>query len=376
MELLEREGPLRELEAALEDALAGAGRVALVSGEAGIGKTALIEAFTRAHRNTVRVLWGACDALFTPRPLGPLFDMAGQTGGPLLAALNSDANRNVIFSAMLAELQRRPTLLVFEDVHWADEATLDLLRFLGRRIARTSALLVLTYRDDELGPRHPLRLLLGDLTAPNYTRRIAVAPLSEAAARTLVGERRIDVAALHRQTGGNPFFISEVLEAGGGGIPSTVRDAVLGRANRLSVSAQAVLQAAAIIGPRVEPGLLTQLTGAEAGASEECLALGMLVAHGETLAFRHELARQMVLDSISPPQKLSLHRMALDALRALPAERNKFRATAAHGWDSRNPMIPMTMNVAERILSAVAGSLNSSIPAINAPTVPIPVQTA
>lgn len=228
MELLEREGPLRELEAALEDALAGAGRVALVSGEAGIGKTALIEAFTRAHRNTVRVLWGACDALFTPRPLGPLFDMAGQTGGPLLAALNSDANRNVIFSAMLAELQRRPTLLVFEDVHWADEATLDLLRFLGRRIARTSALLVLTYRDDELGPRHPLRLLLGDLTAPNYTRRIAVAPLSEAAARTLVGERRIDVAALHRQTGGNPFFISEVLEAGGGGIPSTVRDAVLG----------------------------------------------------------------------------------------------------------------------------------------------------
>jgi DNA-binding CsgD family transcriptional regulator len=330
MELLEREGPLRELEAALAEAANGAGRVALVSGEAGIGKTALIERFAREHRTDVRVLWGACDALFTPRPLGPLYDIAAQTGGALAAALEADANRNTIFSAVLAELNRQPTLVVFEDVHWADEATLDLLRFLGRRIARTRALLVLTYRDDEVGPRHPLRTVLGDLTAPEVVRRIALAPLSEAAACALVGERRLDVAALHRQTGGNPFFISEVLESGGGGIPATVRDAVLARAGRLSESAQAVLRAAAVIGPRIEPWLLAHLTGAEAEAGEECLSSGMLIVHGEALAFRHELAWQTVLETISPPQKLSLHRMALDALRALPATRHDLSRLAHH----------------------------------------------
>jgi len=334
MELLEREGPLRELEAALTDALNGAGRLVLISGEAGIGKTQLVEYLARRQRDRVRVLTGACDSLFTPRPLGPLFDIAAETGGPLLAALDSDANRNVIFSSVLAELHQRPTLLIFEDVHWADEATLDLLRFLGRRIAQARALLVLTYRDDELGLRHPLRTVLGDLTAPNYTRRIALSPLSEAAARTLVGERRIDAVALHRQTGGNPFFISEVLEAGGGGIPATVRDAVLARANRLSPSGLAVLQAAAVIGPRIEPWLLTQLTGAEANASEECLASGMLVAHddahGAMLAFRHELARQTLLDSISPPHKLALHRMALAALKAAPAAHHDLSRLAHH----------------------------------------------
>jgi DNA-binding CsgD family transcriptional regulator/tetratricopeptide (TPR) repeat protein len=330
MELLEREGPLRELEAALAEAANGAGRVALVSGEAGIGKTQLVKHFIRAQTARARVLEGACDALFTPRPLGPLYDIAAQTGGALAAALEADANRNTIFSAVLAELNRQPTLVVFEDVHWADEATLDLLRFLGRRIARTRALLVLTYRDDELGPRHPLRIVLGDLTAPGATRRLRLAPLSEVAARELVGERRLDVAALHRQTGGNPFFISEVLESGGGGLPATVRDAVLARAYRLSDSAQAVLRAAAIIGPRIEPWLLAHLTGAEAEAGEECLSSGMLIVQGEALAFRHELARQTVLETISPPQKLSLHRMALDALRALPATRHDLSRLAHH----------------------------------------------
>jgi predicted ATPase len=89
MELLERETQLRELEAALHDAVNGAGRLALVSGEAGIGKTALVERFAPERRADVRVLWGACDALFTPRPLGPLHDMAGQLGGEWPARLSA-----------------------------------------------------------------------------------------------------------------------------------------------------------------------------------------------------------------------------------------------------------------------------------------------
>ena len=319
MALLERDACLDALDMVLQDATSGAGRVVLVGGEAGIGKTALVEWFVRQRRDAVRVLWGACDALFTPRPLGPLHDMAAQMQGDVPALLHSDANRTAIFSAVLGALQGHPAIAVFEDVHWADEATLDLLRFLGRRIARTAALLVLTYRDDELGSRHPLRTLLGDLAASPATRRIPLQPLTENAVRTLVGERAIDAAALHRQTGGNPFFVTEVLASAGGGLPSSIRDAVLARTARLSLSAQAVVQAAAVIGSRIEPWVLAAVTGAEAVAADECLAMGVLLAQGEALAFRHELARQIILESISPPHKMALHRMTLDVLKVLPA---------------------------------------------------------
>jgi predicted ATPase len=330
MGLLECDACLDALDMALQDAIRGEGRVALVSGEAGIGKTSLVAWFTRERRGAVRVLWGACDALFTPRPLGPLHDMVAQTPGNLPALLNSDAKRTAIFSAVLDELQGRPAIVVCEDVHWADEATLDLLRFLGRRMARTAALLVMTYRDDELGPQHPLRTVLGDLAALPVTRRVPLLPLTETAVRTLVGERAVDAAALHRQTGGNPFFVTEVLASAGGGLPPSIRDAVLARVARLSYSAQAVLQTAAVIGPRIEPWVLTEVSGAGAATADECLATGVLLAQGDVLAFRHELARQIVLESISPPHKMALHCRTLNVLAASPATRHDLSRLAHH----------------------------------------------
>src|SRR5215217_229774 len=148
MELLERDSLVHKLDILLSKALVGQGQVALVSGEAGIGKTSLVEHFTNAHEGSVRVLWGACEVLFTPRPLGPLHDFAIDVGGELPMLLNSNGERQAIFSMCFAELQNRPTILVFEDVHWADEATLDLIKLLGRRIQRLPALLVLSHRDD------------------------------------------------------------------------------------------------------------------------------------------------------------------------------------------------------------------------------------
>ena len=285
---------------------------------------------SRTQQHRVRVLSGVCDALFTPRPFGPLHDIAAQTQGELLARLTSDANRQAIFAACLTELQRAPTLIVFEDVHWADEATLDLLKFLGRRIQRLPVLLLATYRDDELGPQHPLRLSLGDLVSSTATRRITLLPLSEQAVRALIGQRALDPAALHDRTGGNPFFVTEVLASGSTGIPPTVREAVLARAARLSISGLAVLEAAAVIGPRIEPWLLAEVTGAESPAVDQCLTIGMLSAQGYVFAFRHELARQTILDAISPSHRLALHRMTLDALRASPVARTDFARLAHH----------------------------------------------
>src|SRR5690348_12821150 len=204
MELLERDVALSALDGWLHEAAAGQGRLALVAGEAGVGKSALVAHFgqTAAARSRARVLRGACDRLSTPRPLAPLQDMADQAGGPLGRLLADDASRDQLFRAFLAELTHglTTTLAIIEDAHWADDATLDLLRFLGRRLDATRTLLVVTYRDDELDAQHPLRLTLGDLATSPTIRRVHVAPLSAAGIGTLAAGSALDPLALHRLT--------------------------------------------------------------------------------------------------------------------------------------------------------------------------------
>jgi DNA-binding CsgD family transcriptional regulator len=318
MTLLEREPALEALAVALAEAAAGEGCVALVYGEAGIGKTALVEQFTRG-RAGLRTLWGACDSLHTPRPLGPVYDIAAQAGAGLRDRLDSGAPPRGIFSAVLEELARPPRVIaVLEDLHWADAATLDLVKFLGRRIRQVPALLVLTYRDDELGPRHPLRIVLGDLATSTALRRVPLSPLSVAAVAALAAGRAIDAAALHSQTGGNPFFVSEALAGRATSLPPTVRDAVLARAARLSPAGRGALDAAAIVGAQVESWLLAALVEDAATAAEECVAIGMLRAQGDLLTFRHELARQAILDTIAPLRRRALHAAALRALATPP----------------------------------------------------------
>ncbi|MEW6402709.1 MAG: LuxR C-terminal-related transcriptional regulator, partial [Chloroflexota bacterium] len=179
-------------------------------------------------------------------------------------------------------------------------------------------LLVITYRDDELGAQHPLRLVLGDLVKSPATCRIVLEPLSENGVRALVGEHGMDAFLLHGKTGGNPFYVTEILASPTGGIPLTIRDAVLARTARLSASGEAVLQAAAVIGMRIEPLLLAEVTGAEAHFVEECMAAGILHSLGDMIAFRHELTRQTVLNTISPQRSIVLHRLVLGALRTRP----------------------------------------------------------
>ena len=184
MELLERESFLQTLAEYAAEARQGDGRLVLVSGESGIGKTALVEMFEQRTKG-VRWLWGACDGLLTPRPLGPLFDIAAQAGGELADLCRRGAERDRLFAGFLAEIDSPGTLTVavIEDVHWADEATIDLLSFLGRRLGRMSTLVLATYRDDELGDSHPLRVVLGDLATQRATRRMRLPPLSEQAVR-------------------------------------------------------------------------------------------------------------------------------------------------------------------------------------------------
>ncbi|GFE83860.1 LuxR family transcriptional regulator [Steroidobacter agaridevorans] len=313
MKLLERDELLTSLQVLLRNAAAGQGSLLFLEGEAGIGKTSLLRAFASSQQ--APVYWGACDALHTPRPLGPLFDIAAQVEGELQAALDGNVERLRVFSIFLAEIARPPALIVLEDLHWADEATLDFLRYVGRRIGRTHSLLVASFRSDEVGPSHALRLVLGDL-ATSGAKRLSPQPLSVAAIQELIGERDIDAAELQTKTGGNPFFVTEVVAAGGAGMPATVRDAVLARAGRLRPSARAILDAAAVAGPRIEPWLLQELTAAESDWIDECLATGVLCAQSGVFTFRHELAREAILDALTPTRAMSLHRMVLQALQS------------------------------------------------------------
>jgi DNA-binding CsgD family transcriptional regulator/tetratricopeptide (TPR) repeat protein len=315
MELVERDAPLRVLEDCLRSVTGGTGRVVLLSGEAGIGKTSLLKAIA-ARRGDAQLWWGACDALQTPHPLAPLHDIARSSAAVAFRArLSADGPRAALFEAVLGELQRspRPTLVVIEDVHWADDATLDLLQFVGRRIDRIACLLVLSFRDDELTATHPLRRVLGELSGSLVTR-VDLPRLSPAAVELLARRALRSPAGLHELTHGNPFFVTELLRQGADGVPRSVQDLVLARLARLGPGAQAIVRLASVVPAKIERWLVDRLLGTDVGWLDECLNSGLLMADAATLAFRHELARGAVEGALSAPASQALHAQVLQAL--------------------------------------------------------------
>ena len=240
-------------------------------------KSALVEQLER-ELTDARWSWGACDGLFIPRPLGPMFDLAGQLGGELLDLCRADASREAMFTALLRQIDEPGTLnvVVVEDIHWADAATMDLLRLLGRRLHRVAVLLICTYRDDALPATHPLRLVLGELAVQRSTRRIGLAPLSAEAVGILASGSELDATQLHRLTGGNPFYVTAALHARTGEVPASARDAVLARVAMLRNESREVLDVAALIGSRIEVQLLELVTTCPPSVIDELRASGLL----------------------------------------------------------------------------------------------------
>jgi DNA-binding CsgD family transcriptional regulator/tetratricopeptide (TPR) repeat protein len=320
--LLERDEPLGLLREVFAECAVGTGRLVLVTGEAGVGKTALVQEMADEVRSLhtgreqdVRVFIGSCEMLFTPRPLGPIADVALQAGGPLQDVIRSGPRVYEILPVLLGMLAERPTVIVLEDLHWADEATLDLLKLLGRRLEATCSLIVGTYRDDELASDHPLYSVLGSLAATRGVQRLRLEPLSLDSVRELAAARTgVDGDELYRRTGGNPFFVTEALASGGPAVPQTVRDAVIARAATLEPGGRRLLQAMSIVPGHVSPDLLEALAGDDVSELDDCLSSGVLVWADSTIAFRHELARLTIEEGIDPVRRNALHRTALDYL--------------------------------------------------------------
>jgi DNA-binding NarL/FixJ family response regulator len=313
--LLERESQLGSLLQYADEACRRDGRLVLVSGEAGVGKSSLVEELQHLLPDATWA-WGACDGLFTPRPLAPLRDIAREVGGPVLDAVRDAVPREQLFDTVLHWLHDAPSLvvLVVEDVQWADEASLDLLRFLGRRVRDLPVLLVVTFRDDAMAPTDPLRVALGELAGQRYTRRIDLPPLTASGVRRLAEGTTYSATELYELTGGNPFFLVEVLSDPGTEVPASARDAVLARAARISVPARAALDLAALDTWHVDPQLVASAGGVAMDTFDELLSAGLLMTDAGALRFRHELARRAVESAVPPHRRLAGHQALLTAL--------------------------------------------------------------
>ncbi len=315
--LVERSAALASLHAAAQDVARQHGMLAVVSGEAGIGKTTVMRAFAASLGNRWRVLVGGCDDLLTPRPLGALRDAARSGVGADLSAALEDGSREQVLTAVLAELDGPgPTLLIIEDVHWADDATLDVLRYIARRITSVHALLVLTFRSDEVGRGHPVQALLGEVSRTGAVR-VELPRLSVAAVAELAGGSAVDPVAVHASTGGNPFFVSEVLAQPDNALPDSVVDAVIGRLYRLPAESQRAVGRLSVLSAPADPALAADLLG-DLEVLAEAERNGIVQVVDGSIGFRHELARRAVERSMTHVERLAAHRAALTALTGRP----------------------------------------------------------
>jgi DNA-binding CsgD family transcriptional regulator/tetratricopeptide (TPR) repeat protein len=312
-DLLERGPELAELRTAAQVAVGGRGRVVLLHGEAGIGKTSLINALRADPPGGARVLVGSCDAMSTPRTLGPLRDLIGSVGPRLAEALRG-GDRDEVFTAIQEELAASPgTILVIEDVHWADEATLDVLRFLARRIDTLPGVVLLTHRD-ELDRDHPLGRLLGDLGHRDGIERIALHRLSPESVEALTAGSGLDPERVFAQTSGNPYFVSElVASADEGSVPATVVAAVTGRLRRLDKVTQDHVEQLAVVPFLIGTELLQRLVGGP-GVLRAAEEGGILEVSPEGVRFRHELTRRAVVDALPVSRRIELERRVLAVL--------------------------------------------------------------
>ncbi len=320
--LLERESELVALVEAVVAARSGAGSFVLVAGEAGIGKTSLVRALRARLGGGAAFAVGACEALSVPVPLGPVLELFAAT--PAAGTVPGGADRFALARSLLDALGATvPCVAVVEDAHWADPATLDVLRLLARRVEQVGVVVVVTYRDDELAANSRLAMLVGDLVSVPAVRRLTLRRLSESAVGSLAASSGVDGRELSRLTSGNPFLVVEALAADG--LPSTVRDATLARVGRLDADARGVVDVAAVVGQRVAPALLAAVAPSSAGAAEGALACGVLIEDGGELVFRHELTRQAVEASIAAPRRAALHARVLAALAGGPEHKDHAR---------------------------------------------------
>ncbi|ULQ51988.1 AAA family ATPase [Flavihumibacter fluvii] len=313
MELIERDDFLALLQDRFRKVAAGEGHCFFIFGEPGIGKTALVKAFLSQVEQESIQYTGACDSLFTPRPLAPLYDLALQNKEAWAQKIHSSLPRAELFTTVMQELssKSKPVILVFEDIHWADEATLDFVKFLSRRISRMKCLFILTCRDDEVSRQHSIRNVLGDLAPDTYTRT-TLTPLSRQAVQKLAGEKGYDPENVYTISGGNPFYVNEILASYSPGVPDNIKDSILAVYDRQEEGTKNAWQICSVIPEGLEINRFAKIKSSWDTAMDHCFALKIIIIKNDRVIFKHELYRRTIENSLSPFKRISLNKMILD----------------------------------------------------------------
>ena len=313
--ILEREAELGLLTELLGGVGEFGGQVVLIRGEAGIGKSALVRAFLDSAAGSAHVHVGFCDDLQTPQPFGPFWDVARDEPALQLALKENDRQAVLEILVDLLSTSLRPTVIVIEDTQWSDEATLDAVKYVGRRIARANGLLILTYRVGEVDVDHPLRTVIGDLP-PESVARIELDGLSRSAVSEIIRGTDLDADRVLEVTLGNPFLVTEMASTDSGDVPGSVRDSVMARVGRLSPQARGVLRVMSVIPERIPLDECEAITGGSPAQLAECERLDLLEVGAETVSFRHELIRRAVEASLTISEGIAIHRELLERLPA------------------------------------------------------------
>lgn len=320
--------------------------VVLLSGEAGFGKTSLIRAFVDGLDHRYRVLEATCEPLGIPTAFSPLFDLLDELPDQLRQEIRSGSGRTAVYAGLLDLLKGDRVVLVIEDAHWADESTLGLIRYLGRRIHQTVGALVVSYRTEELDLAHPMQLVIADLGA--VATQIELPALSLAGVEQMAKGLDIDPKRVHSATLGNPFLVEEVIRHPDTRLPATISNAVLARAAHLSAPALETLYLVAISPDGLPLDLLLALDS-EAGTYVDLgVQRRLLVSRDGQVTCRHDLIRESLDRAVPPALERDLHRRLLDRLTAgaVPAEPSRL-AYHAIGAQSPTKAVEYSLEAAE-----------------------------
>ena len=331
MELIERDEFLGLLQSAFTAVATGEGHCIFICGEAGIGKTSLVKAFRRTLKKEQPFFQGTCDALFTPRPLAPLYDIIPQLKMNPLHQRSGMTERTRLFGDFFQDLSNRssPVVIVFEDIHWADEATLDFIKFLSRRITQTSSLFICTYRDNEISSHHPLRNVLGQLAPDSFTR-IQLPVLSKQAVEKLAVEKGYSGENVYSISGGNPFYVNEILASYSEGVPENIRDSILSVYNRQEEATRQLWENLAVLPTGFEISYLQKMDIGFTAAAETAIDSGILIVKEGQIWFKHELYRRTIETSLSPLKRIALNKKILDLFRDRFEEKGEIERIIHH----------------------------------------------
>jgi DNA-binding CsgD family transcriptional regulator/tetratricopeptide (TPR) repeat protein len=333
MELLERNSYLASLDDHFQQVESGKGKAIFLTGEAGIGKTSLVNHWVETKEKKALIYTGACDSLFTPRPLGPLYDIAGQINQHFAESLTHEKDRTLVFTSLINHLTQaeKPVIMVFEDIHWADEATLDLIKFLARRINRIRCLFIATYRDDEIQYRHPLVTLCGELPSEHFSK-IQLSKFSRPLVDLLASRKgNLSGQQLFQLTDGNPFYVMEILSAGSTKIPERVKDSILARFYSSKEETRSLCELLSILpSGRIEPYIMDQIEQEFGNTLDQCIVAGVIISRPGYLSFKHELFRITIEELLSPTKRKVLHKKMAEIIQKGPANSNNLPQLVHH----------------------------------------------